>query len=281
MGARTLTLQEAAERLGVHYMTAYRYVRTGRLPGRRVGARWYVDPADLSVVFETAGRPGRLAAPRRGHSQERLSRLLVTRMVAGDEPGSWAVIEDALSRGTTPEEVVVGVVGAAMRSVGEQWQARELSVDDEHRAAGIAIRLVGRLGPLFARRGPKRGTVVIGAPPGERHGLPTALATNVLRGRRFDVIDLGADVPADAFATAVDKAENPLAAAIGVTGTGHDHGVRAIVRAIREAAPGLPVLVGGAGIADATHAVRLGARWGGSDATSLATAAESTCPEDL
>ena len=26
-----LTLQEAADRLGVHYMTAYRYVRTGRL----------------------------------------------------------------------------------------------------------------------------------------------------------------------------------------------------------------------------------------------------------
>ena len=31
-----LTLQEAADLLGVHYMTAYRYVRTGRLPARTV-----------------------------------------------------------------------------------------------------------------------------------------------------------------------------------------------------------------------------------------------------
>ena len=29
--AGLLSLQEAADRLGVHYMTAYRYVRTGRL----------------------------------------------------------------------------------------------------------------------------------------------------------------------------------------------------------------------------------------------------------
>lgn len=274
MGARTLTLQQAAERLGVHYMTVYRYVRTGRLPAHRVGTRWHVDPVDLRAVTATAGRPGRLAAAGRERSQEQASRRLVVRLVAGDEPGSWAVVEDALSRGTTPEEVIVGVVGGAMQMVGERWQAGELSVDDEHRAAGIATRLVGRLGPLFNRRGPKRGTVVIGAPPGERHGLPTALATNVLRGRGFDVIDLGADVPVDAFAAAVAKAENPLAAAIGVTAGDHDRDVRSIVRAISRMAPDVPVLVGGAGITNAAHAARLGARWGGTDATSLASATE-------
>ena len=34
-----ITLQEAADRLGVHYMTAYRYVRTGRMPATRARAR--------------------------------------------------------------------------------------------------------------------------------------------------------------------------------------------------------------------------------------------------
>jgi excisionase family DNA binding protein len=33
----TLTLHEAAERLGVHYMTAYRYVRHGQLFATKVG----------------------------------------------------------------------------------------------------------------------------------------------------------------------------------------------------------------------------------------------------
>ena len=34
-----LTLHEAAELLGVHYMTAYRYVRLGVLPAVKVGAK--------------------------------------------------------------------------------------------------------------------------------------------------------------------------------------------------------------------------------------------------
>ena len=45
-----ITLQEAADRLGVHYMTAYRYVRTGRLPAQRSGSQWLVDPKDLGAV---------------------------------------------------------------------------------------------------------------------------------------------------------------------------------------------------------------------------------------
>ena len=32
----TISLQEAADQLGVHYMTVYRYVRHGRLPARKV-----------------------------------------------------------------------------------------------------------------------------------------------------------------------------------------------------------------------------------------------------
>ena len=54
----TISLGEAAERLGVHYMTAYRYVRTGRLPATRVGGQWVVDPRDLTAL-PAASPPGR------------------------------------------------------------------------------------------------------------------------------------------------------------------------------------------------------------------------------
>jgi excisionase family DNA binding protein len=273
--AAAITLQEAADRLGVHYMTAYRYVRTGRLPAHRTGGQWKVDPADLRAVIANAGTPGRLAAGGRGRSRTELCRRLVDRLIAGDETGSWEVVETALARGATPDEVVVDVVGPAMRIVGEHWQDGTLTVDDEHRATSVVMRLVGRLGPLFARRGVKRGVVVLGTPPGERHGLPTALATNVLRGRGYDVIDLGADVPVDAFADAVSKVESPLTAAVGVTAGNHDRAVRAIVRAVHEKAPGVPILVGGAAVADAAHAARLGARWAGTDATALAAAVDA------
>ena len=93
-----------------------------------------------------------------------------------------------------------------MRSVGDGWEAGDYTVDDEHRAAGVATRVVARLGARFTARGPKRGSVILGTPPNELHGLPTAMAANVLRGRGFEVVDLGADVPEDAFGSAVTKA---------------------------------------------------------------------------
>ena len=53
-----LTLQEAADLLGVHYMTAYRYVRTGRLPGTRVGAHWQVQDLYFDVLGPAMRRVG-------------------------------------------------------------------------------------------------------------------------------------------------------------------------------------------------------------------------------
>ena len=45
--AGTLSLRECAERLGVHYMTAYRYVRTGMLAAVKQGTEWRVASEDL------------------------------------------------------------------------------------------------------------------------------------------------------------------------------------------------------------------------------------------
>ena len=44
-----LTVQQVADLLGVHYMTAYRYVRTGSLAARRVGTEWRVRRSDVDA----------------------------------------------------------------------------------------------------------------------------------------------------------------------------------------------------------------------------------------
>ena len=54
--ARHLSLHEAADLLGVHYMTIYRRVRLGILPARKIGGTWMVDPADLERAT-TRARP--------------------------------------------------------------------------------------------------------------------------------------------------------------------------------------------------------------------------------
>jgi len=270
-----LGLQEAADQLGVHYMTAYRYVRTGRLPAKRIGAQWWVDPLDLKAVGVGTAVAGQARAATRRASRATAVRRLEDRLVAGDEPGAWTIVESRLGSGSDAEEILLDGLALAMRSVGKGWEAGDYSIDDEHRASGVASRVVARLGASFTTRGPKRGSVVLGTPPHELHGLPTAMAANVLRGHGFDVIDLGANVPADAFGNAVAKTPRPLAVAVGVTAGNHDRAVRAIVRAVHKVSPGLSVFVGGAGITGEDHAARLGAAWSGGDARSLGRAIEA------
>src|SRR4051794_38569193 len=90
-----ISLHEAAERLGVHYMTVYRYVRTGRLNAERDGARWLVDTAELDRL---------VAGPRRrprGRARAEAHHALAARLLAGDEAGSWAVVESAIASGAS------------------------------------------------------------------------------------------------------------------------------------------------------------------------------------
>jgi excisionase family DNA binding protein len=267
MSRTQITLQEAAERLGVHYMTAYRYVRTGRLPASRQGVQWLVDPADLARL--TGGGDRR----RRGDVWTEAPRTLASRLVAADEAGSWAVLESALASGADPDRVLVDLLGPALTEIGDGWAAGTLDVADEHRATAVAQRLVGRLGPRFARRGRKRGMIILGAPAGEEHALPSAILSDVLRGARFEVQDLGADTPAESFAAAAAHMDRLLTVMIGVTTPGNDRAVRQVVRALRSSGVTAPLIAGGAAIENADHAQRLGAdHWSGHDArTALAT----------
>ena len=70
----------------------------------------------------------------------------------------------------------------------------------------------------------------------------------------------------EAFGSAVSKTPQALAVGVGVTAGNHDRSVRAIVRAVHDVSPGLPVLLGGAGISGEEHAARLGAAWSGQNA---------------
>jgi methanogenic corrinoid protein MtbC1 len=67
------------------------------------------------------------------------------------------VVEQALTSGMAPEAVLVDLVSPAMTAVGDDWSTGVITVAQEHQASTIAMRLVGRLGPQFARRAPRAG----------------------------------------------------------------------------------------------------------------------------
>jgi MerR family transcriptional regulator, light-induced transcriptional regulator len=260
---RSVTLLEAADQLGVHYMTAYRYVRTGRLAAHKQGTQWQVAQRDLDRFVEGPAPTGH--RPRADHV-----RRLVARLVVGDEGGAWTVVQRALSGGLDPTVLYLDVLSPALRQIGDRWEAGDLSVAQEHQASAVMVRLVGRLGPLFARPGRSRGTVVLGAPAGDHHSLPTALFADLLRGRGLAVVQLGGDTPAASFVEAGRAADRLVAVGITATLSGRDAAIADTVGALRDAGVG-PVVVGGRAIPTAADADRLGAdHHGGDPATAVA-----------
>ncbi|MEY3030477.1 MAG: hypothetical protein RL058_840 [Actinomycetota bacterium] len=250
-----LTLHEAAAELGVHYMTAYRYVRLGQLDAVKRSGTWRVSRAELDRFrAEPAEEPAERAPRGRVDWGQRMQ----SRLVAGDAGGAWSVIESALAAGSTPARVYTEVISPALVNIGERWAAGELDISVEHRATGIVQRIIGRLGPQFARRGRSRGSVVIGAPSGERHGLVVSMLSDLVRAAGWEVSDIGADSPASSFVSAARETRS-AAVVVSVTHADSLESCRDTVLAIREAEPDMPVIVGGRGIASRAVAASVGA----------------------
>ncbi len=264
---RDLSLQEVADELGVHYMTAYRYVRIGVLPARKEGRSWRIGAADLEAFTapESAGPPGRRDAP--------WADRLVSRLIAGDEAGAWVLLEAALAAGADPAEVVVEVITPAMREIGDRWESSDIGVDEEHMASGICTRLLARLGGRFARRGVSRGVVVMGTTESDLHGLPLAIAAELLRLEGFEVLNLGALLPADDFARSVARTERLVAVGIGAT-IQDPQALARTIKAVKEVSPA-PVFAGGAGVPSKDDALEAGATAWAPDAQGLLALVEA------
>jgi excisionase family DNA binding protein len=254
-----MTLQEVADRLGVHYMTAYRYVRQGRLPATREGTEWRIRRTDVENLRNDPGP--RRGAARAGADREGLER----RMLAGDAAGAWWLVESHLVGGLDPAGILTQLLVPVLRSIGDRWLKGEVSIAQEHRATVVAQRVVGHLGLQFGRRGKGRGVVALATPAGDMHTLPVAIAADLLRWRQFDVLELGGDTPAATLGEAVARETRLVAVGIVSTLSGHDHEVAASVQSVRTAVPDLPIFIGGGAIRSNSDAIDLGAdMWTGS-----------------
>lgn len=252
-----LTLHEAAEKLGVHYMTAYRYVRLGQLTAHKEGGTWRVAQSDLELFQQGNGSESSITVSRKNVPW---SDRLENRLLDGDSSGAWKVVEASLTAGTSPLGVYVDIVGPALHSIGRRWEEGELTVADEHQASVLVAGILGRLGPRFSRRGRRRGTVVVAGPAGERHSLNLTMASDALRAGGYTAVDLGSDLPAEDFATALARRLPLSAACIGVLNQDALDNCAALVKAARRVLPNqVPVILGGSAIAGDDHAIRLGA----------------------
>lgn len=277
MAAESISLRAAAEDLGLHYMTVYRYVRTGRLAASKRGGQWFVDPADIAAIANGDD------VVRSDGVRTRSARQLEDRLLVADEAGAWGVVSQALTSGAEPAEIHLRLLIPAMRSIGQRWEQGEIEVFDEHQATVVASRITARLGPRFHRRGHGRGHIVVGLVSGDNHSLTTAIIADLLRGRHFDVTDLGADTPAESFLEVMQStsAEHPLVGVvISSTTTASLHQAKDTISTIRLQHPDAPIALGGSGVPNQVEAEAAGATIWAPDVEGLLDRFDELAPAD-
>ena len=238
---QVLPLREAADFLGVHYQTAYGWIRQGLLPATKAGRRYQVNVADVHALgaARAAGTPPRPEV--RVRSWQPQADRFYDALIAGDERLAQTRLE-RLAAGVPFIELCERIVAPALRRIGDDWAAGSVTIAVEHRASAICERLIA---PLAAKqpRGRPRGVAVTATPPGERHGLPALMAAGSLRVDHWLVQHLATDLPANEVGRLADDVAARLVVLSAVTEDGAERGAAEAAQ-LAQAYPGLLVLTG-------------------------------------
>jgi excisionase family DNA binding protein len=186
-------LQTAAERLGVHYQTAYRWVRDGSLQAVKLGSVYEIDEGALRTFQEERSKPAPPPKQTQVRSWEHQVDRLHAALAAGDELAARQVVDRLREGGIEPIVLCEQLIAPALHRIGLQWEAGHVSIAEEHRASAICERLLARL--AVHPRGRPRGVCVVATPSGEEHSIPASMAAVALRADRWQVHHLGTQVP--------------------------------------------------------------------------------------
>ena len=181
-----------------------------------------------------------------------LRRAIYHGVVCGDAETVQGATTQAVQQGEPPDELLNDVLIAAMADVGGRFERREYFVPEMLLSARAMKAGVQVLRPLLGQQGSaSAGTVIVGTVEGDIHDIGKTLASMMLEGAAFQVVDLGVDVPPQRFDDAV---RDHSAVAVGMSAllTTTMLGMRATIQALRTAGlrEQVVVMVGGAPVTE-------------------------------
>jgi 5-methyltetrahydrofolate--homocysteine methyltransferase len=162
-------------------------------------------------------------------------------------------VEEALSRGEVPYDVLTKGLVAGMDIVGVDFRDGILFVPEVLMAANAMKAGMAILRPLLAETGaPKVGTMVIGTVKGDIHDIGKNLVAMMMEGAGFEVINIGINNDADSFMAAINEHQPEIIGMSALLTTTMPYMKVVIERLVEEGIRNdLIVLVGGAPLNDA------------------------------
>ncbi|MBC3901188.1 cobalamin-binding protein [Acetobacterium malicum] len=184
-----------------------------------------------------------------------------------------AAVQEALDAGDKVADILEAMI-ASMGVVGDKFSAGEIFVPEMLIAAKAMSKGVEVLKPLMAGEGSNSlGTCIIGTVAGDLHDIGKNLVSMMIESAGFDMVDLGVDVPAEKFVTAVKENEHVVLVACSGLLTTTMPALKEAVQTIKSALPEMKVMVGGAPVTP-EYAEEIGADGYAPDAGSAAVKAK-------
>jgi corrinoid protein of di/trimethylamine methyltransferase len=132
--------------------------------------------------------------------------MLHDAIVKGDAKVAKTATKEALDAGTEAFKLVQDYMIPAMKEVGRRFECSEYFVPElllSARAMKVSMELIR---PLLLNAGVQPvGRVAIGTVLGDLHDIGKNLVASMLEGGGYEVIDLGVNVPAENFVSAVQE----------------------------------------------------------------------------
>ena len=179
---------------------------------------------------------------------ERLSRLYLEALRAGDGPRAYRIASRALREGLDLAGLYQRVVAPAMYEVGTLWETGALTVADEHRATELTNRVLAALRPapgeVEGSPGGGLGRAMLATVEGERHALGLRIVADILEDNGFETIYLGPDVPSETLLQAV-AVTDPDLVVLAATMPELAPCLEEVAEAVRETYPEVELLLGG------------------------------------
>ncbi len=139
--------------------------------------------------------------------------MLHQSVIEGDANGVQEQVEICLSQGIAPETILNDGMVSAMAEVGRLFEEGEFFVPEMLVSARAMKTGLAILRPYLAKANVKpAGKVVIGTVQGDLHDIGKNLVSIMLEGGGFEVIDLGTDISAEAFAKAAQEKKADIVA---------------------------------------------------------------------
>ncbi len=134
---------------------------------------------------------------------------LVEAVIKGEPSIVEAEVNRALDGGGKPDDILANGLIGAMNIVGKRMGSGEMFLPEVLASTRAMHKGIDIVKPLFDKSdNATLGTIVIGTVEGDIHDIGKTIVGSLLEGGGFKVIDIGVDVPNEAFAQAVEE-HNP------------------------------------------------------------------------